>query len=121
MRNTEPKSADEVVIAYAKAASAHRRATEAGDHKKANKAYQVIATLCRTLRQMGPEAQRSLLVLLDHTDPGVRSWASAHALEFAPSDAERVLAALARSETGFISLDARMTLRHWREGKLQFP
>ena len=106
--------------AYAAAAIAHREATESGDSRKANRNSDRIAAAYRGLREMGPEAQSQLLPLLDHSDSGVRAWAGAHALEFAPEPGARALSSLAKQGdiTGF---GAEMTLREWKAGRLRFP
>jgi hypothetical protein len=110
-----------LVNRYSESAAAHGRATEAGDHKTANAAHEVLATVYRELRRRGVEAQRALLPLLEHNDIGVRGWAGAHALEFAPSEGESALTALAEVPRSLISFSAKMTLRQWREGTLRFP
>jgi hypothetical protein len=104
---------------YAEAAAAHGRATEGGDSKSANKAYDIIADVYRELREEG--ARDRLLPLLEHPDASVRCWAGAHALEFAPEDGERVLTDLAQGDRSTIGFDAKMTLSEWRAGKLTFP
>ena len=60
-----------LVKRYGEAAAAHGRATEAGDHKKANKAYEQVAAIYRELRRRGPNSQRALLPFLNDPDPGV--------------------------------------------------
>ena len=49
-----------------------------------------IAAVYRELRRRGPDDQGALLELLQHDDAGVRLWAAAHALEFAPERGEPV-------------------------------
>ena len=112
---------EQLVGRYAKAAMAHGRATEAGDHKKANRAYDELAAIYRELRRRGPDAQRALLPLLNDPEPGVCAWAASHALEFAPVEGEPVLRALESIPKSLVSFSAKMTLQQWREGKLQFP
>jgi len=72
----------------------------------------------RELRRRGSES--ALLVLLESKDEGVTAWAGAHALEFAPEQAEPVLAKLAESP-GLLGFGAQITLREWRAGRLTFP
>lgn len=121
MANIEEEPVKILVARYAAAAADHGRATENGDHKRANKAYKVIESVFRELRRRGPEALRQLGSLLDSPDAGVQCWAGAHALEFAPEDAERALSAVASGNSRLIGLSAEMTLKQWRAGKLHFP
>ena len=106
---------------YAEAAAAHGRATEAGDHKTANAAHEVLANAYRELRRRGIDAQRALLPLLEYQDLSVQAWAGAHALEFAPVEGERALTFIAEIPKSLVSFSAKMTLWQWREGKLRFP
>jgi hypothetical protein len=111
---------DELVATYAEAAAAHGRASAEGDHRTANAEQERLAAAYRELRSRGPEAQRALLALLDHPAPEVRSWAGAHALEFAPEQGEQTLAKLA-AEGGLPGFNAETTLETWRQGTLRFP
>lgn len=109
---------DDLVSAYADAAAAHLRATAAGDDDEANRRHDVVAAVYRELRRR--DERQALLPLLRDDDAGVRLWAGAHALEFAPADGEPVLERLA-AEDGFGAFDAEMTLETWRAGDLRFP
>ncbi len=108
---------DEVVRRYVDAAAAHHEATVTGDFRRGNPQHDIVAAAYRELRRRGDE--QVLLPLLEHPDPGVRSWAAAHALEFSPGEGERVLEALA-GEEGIEGFNAQMTLQTWREGTLEF-
>lgn len=112
------KPNDELVTYYSDAARAHGEATFVGNPKAANKAADIVAAIYRELRTR--RAQQFLVPLLYSNEPYVRNWAAAHALEFAPEQAEPVLEAFVGSR-GFLAIDARMTLKLWREGKLNFP
>ena len=105
---------------YSAAAVAHNEATVQGDHRTANKQHDIVATVYRELRARGPEAQRSLLGLLDHPSEAVRGWAAAHALEFAPEDGKPVLEAIAAG-AGIWAFTAGVTLEEWKKGVLRFP
>lgn len=111
---------EELLAAYVDASSAHGKATESGNHKVANKNYDVIAAVYGELRQRGLEERKRLLVLLDHKDPGVRCWAASHTLEFAPEESEAVLKALARIQGSLVGFSAEVTLDEWRNGNLKF-
>ncbi len=110
-----------LVNRYADSAAAHGRATEAGDHETANAAHEALARVYRELRRRGTEAQRTLLPLLEHDDPGVRVWAGAHALEFAPAQGERALTRIAEIPKSLVGFSAEVTLQEWRAGRLRFP
>ena len=109
-----------LAVAYREAASSHGRCSAEGDHTEANARAEVVADAYRELRRRGAEAQRHILQFLDDDDESVRSWAGAHALEFAPERGEAVLAALADGKS-LPAFNARMTLREWRAGRLSFP
>src|SRR5262245_61169894 len=96
MKKSNLRNADlmDLIAAYSDAARTQGHATETGDHKAGNKASDLLAAIYSELRNRGREAQRALLPLLNDDDPGVRLWSASHALEFSPSDAERVLKAL---------------------------
>ena len=121
MRDIEQESLESLVTRYTQAAISHGAAMDRGEHKRANRAAESIAAVYRELRRRGGDAQRHLLTLLDHSDPSVRSWAGAHALEFAPGDGERVLSQLCTGSNKVVAFNARMTLAEWRKGRLRFP
>jgi hypothetical protein len=105
---------------YVRAASAHGRATNGGDSDAANRAHDQVAQAYSEIRSRGSGVQDKLLPLLDDPDPGVRSWAGAHALEFSPKKGERALRKVA-GEDGLIAFSAEMTLETWKAGTLRFP
>jgi Domain of unknown function (DUF2019) len=113
-------SIDDIVAEYVEAAAKHHEATDAGTSRVTNRAHDRIASAYGELRRRGPDAQRSLLPLLDHENLGVRLWAAAHALEFAPAEGERTLLEL-EPLPGFTGFNAGMTLQVWRKGELRFP
>jgi hypothetical protein len=116
---TDP-SIDDLVAIYAEAAAAHARASGHGEHEVANRQHDILAATYRRLRERGSRAQTALLALLDHSDPGVRGWAGAHALEFSPEQGEATLSELV-TRGGLQGLNAEMTLETWRQGNLRFP
>jgi hypothetical protein len=109
-----------LVEAYRDAAKLHGEATEAGDHKSANKSADLVSEVYAELRKRGTNAQRALLPLLRDPISGVRLWSASHALEFSPEDAEATLKELACSAS-FLGLSAETTLKEWRAGRLHFP
>jgi hypothetical protein len=114
----EIAEADSRLERYVEAAEAHAEASASGDSGKANKAHNALAEIYRELRREGSEERLSLL--LRHPNPAVGAWSGAHALEFAPEEAKRVLEDLAKRED-LIGFNAQQTLAVWREGKLSFP
>jgi hypothetical protein len=109
-----------LIAAYRAAAFEHGAATDAGDHRKANRHHGVIAGIYRELRNRGGDACAALLPLLDDISPYVRLWTAAHALTFAPERWEPVLRRLAQAQ-GLVGFDAEMTLRELAAGTLSFP
>lgn len=105
---------------YASAASLHASSTISGDYRITNKQADIVADVYRELRSRGLECQRSLLNLLSHADKGVRGWAAAHALEFAPEDGLPVLESLS-TDPGILGHESQMVLEEWRKGTLKFP
>jgi hypothetical protein len=111
----------ELVESYRHAAESHTRSTETGDSDSANRAAYGLAVIYSELRRRGRDAQERLLPLLHDQSSGVRLWAGAHALEFAPSEGALVLESLAAKGAGILGLSAAMTLKEWCEGRLRFP
>jgi hypothetical protein len=110
-------STGDLIARYADAAKRHGAATVSGS-RPANEEADLIAAVYRELRRRNSED--ALLRLLESGDDGVRCWAAAHALEFAPEHGEPVLVRLADSP-GLLGFTAEMTLREWRRGRLRFP
>jgi hypothetical protein len=106
---------------YAEAAAMHQRASDAGEHKKANSAYHVLDAIVREIYARGPEARTDFLGLLDNNQPGVRVWAATHALWISPERAQAVLQELASQPSSLVAFDARHVLQEWRKGELQPP
>lgn len=110
-----------LVRTYREAAVAHGVATEAGNYRAANRHHAALAEVYRELRKRGDKARFELLPMLDDVNAHVRTWAAAHALEFAPEQGEAVLNRLASGGPSFVRLNAEMTLSEWRKGSLVFP
>jgi hypothetical protein len=119
-REARALSIASLLDAYAKAARNHGATTLSGDYETGNRNAAVIARIYRELRRRGPAAQSALLDLLRHEDAGVRGWAGAHAMDFAPRQAIPVLEKLA-GERNAIGFSAKMTLEVWEKGELRFP
>ena len=119
MNKAGMEGANGLVARYASAAALHGKATHHGDSDLANRSYEQLANIYRSLRERG-ERER-LIPLLEDADPAVRSWAASHALEFASERAVSVLTALAAGPPSPERLSAQMTLQEWRKGHLKFP
>jgi len=114
------RSDEALAAAYRGAASEYGRCSADEGHTEANRQAERLAAAYRELRRRGVESQRQILQLLGDEDESVRSWAGAHALEFASERGEAVLSTLADGST-VAAFNARMTLREWRAGRLSFP
>lgn len=99
-----------------------RSAAEAGrldiPSRRQNRAADRVAAVYRELRDR--DQREALLPLLGSDNPGVRGWAAAHALEFAPEKAISVLEA-SFADPFPHGFNAEMTLKEWRAGRLRFP
>jgi hypothetical protein len=114
-------STDMLLVAYVEAASGHGRATLASDPEAANRCAEEIAAIYREFRFRGGEAQERLLELIGHNDVGIRSWAAAHALEFASGKGIPALERIACSGPWPLNVTAQVTLDEWEKGELRFP
>ena len=114
--NLQQADVDALLKEYADAALLHRTASREGKHKSANQAYDRIAAVIRELTERGPRAKDELLRLLDDERIEVRGWAAAHALEFEPDRAARVLENIASGPPSLEELSAKMVLQQWRTG-----
>jgi hypothetical protein len=111
------QATDSLVTRYAEAASRHGEVTLAGTETRIEDADEIASVYAELRRRDGRSA---LLPLLDADEPGVRVWAAAHALEFAPDKGEVVLVQLSQRED-VIGFTAATTLDEWRAGRLWFP
>jgi hypothetical protein len=111
-------SIEELVQQYEQAAVAYGQALEAANSRAANRAADRISGAYSELRRRA--AATHLLPLLKSEDENIRSFAAAHALEFAPEQGEPVLLEFV-SRPGRISTSAEYALKAWREGTLRFP
>lgn len=123
MKKIDFKEADlqTLVREYREASVVAGKASFDGDYKTANRNAETVINICRELRRRGREAQNFILPLLNDEDLNVRTMAAAHALEFAPEQAEPVLLELTNLGPGLHRLEAKIALEQWRNGTLEFP
>ena len=113
-------STNELVHLFAESAMSRKAAMDALKPKVGNKHFDMMTNIYVEIKSRGPAAQRSMLPLLNHTDPEVRCNAAALIMEFAPSQAEPVLRSLAQLD-GFVGYEAEVVLEMWEQGELEFP
>lgn len=107
---------DQLVEKYRELSARHGHSVEAGNHKAANRDFDMIVAINKEFRMRGIEAYRQLLSLLNDREPGTRCWAATDVLAFAPQEGERVLAELAGMPKSLVGLTAEMTLQQWKAG-----
>lgn len=105
---------EELLEAYASAASSHGSSTILGNYRVTNRQAGILIGLYSELCSRGADSQRSLLKLLNHPDMAVRRCAATHALDFAPLDALPVLQSIAHGN-GIQATVAQMVLDAWRQ------
>jgi len=101
---------------FEKAAIAHEEATEAGNHRAANKSYDVIVKVIRILREQGE--MLALMSFLNHSSDGVMVWAATYLLSLREEEAVRTLERIAVGG-GLRAFAAEIVLREWRKGTLR--
>jgi hypothetical protein len=106
---------------YATMALHHGKASRDGDHKRANMAYEDLASIVRIVRARDAGAAEALGQLLRDERLDVRVWAATHMLEFDSPAAESTLREIAQGPASLNQLDAKMVLREWESGRLRFP
>lgn len=109
-------STERLVEEFGTLSAGHGRDIEGAKPKAANRKYDVLVEIRRELRARGIGAQRQLLKLMDSPEPGTRYWVATYALEFAPSEAEQVLADLAKLPKSFVGFTAELALEQWKAG-----
>lgn len=90
------------------------------DHRRANSAFERSTQALAVLRQ-SPDRGRAFLSLhTQNVNEHVRLAAATYLLPLDESLAINVLESLA-TRPPFVGINARMTLREWRAGRLQLP
>jgi hypothetical protein len=113
------KPAEELLSDYAATAKKHMEASNSGNYRVANRAYDRLVKLRRELMDRGASGRSALLSLLGHVDPEVRVWAAADCLPVDTTKAEQVLSDLVHC-SGIVALTAETTLDEWKAGRLTF-
>lgn len=93
-------------------------ATESGDYKKGNKAFERIIQILKYLKGLGK--MNELEALLSDSNVGVRMFAAYGLLSTFPKIAVPVLKEISQRED-IHSLTAKATLEHWEQGTLIYP
>jgi Domain of unknown function (DUF2019) len=110
-----------LVEEFRKLSAEHRHALEAANARAANRRFDALVAIIQELHSRGPEALRQLLKLLTDPEPSTRYWTATAVLDFAPSEAERVLEELSRTQRNALGLSAERMLEQWREGTFNPP
>lgn len=110
---------ESLVATYAAEAEEHGRATEVGDHKRANVAHDGLIRALHALDMVNP-GRSALVQLLEHANPYVRGWTATHLLRTHTERAVAILEQLADG-SGLAALDASVVLQQWRTGRLSIP
>jgi hypothetical protein len=110
------ETVDELLKRYREAAIGHGSPNPV----EANEWHDRLHACYKVLRQT--EAGRQAIgSLMDDGDPGVRSWAAAHSLQWFPERARSVLEALCSSDAPWqVAFSAEMTLKEYDNGRLTF-
>jgi len=107
----------EALAVFESNAKVHTYATENGNYKEANRAYDRIKEAVAFLDEQGGRTE--LLSLIDSDDVGTRMWAAAHLLPTKFQDEGLRILDIIGMGSGITSSDARTTLQEWRRGNLR--
>ena len=100
------------------AAAAQVAATERGDYKKGNNAFDRIIQILKYLKELGK--MNELEALLSDSNVGVRMLAAYGLLPTTPKIAVPVLKEISQRED-IHSLTAKATLEQWEQNTLMYP
>jgi hypothetical protein len=123
MRKSQLKTAstEQLVEELRKLSAEHGHALEAANARVANRRFDTLVAIIQELRSRDPEAQPQLLQLLADPEPSTRSWTATAVVDFAPSQAEKVLEELSRTQRNVLGFSADRLLEQWREGTFNPP
>ena len=100
------------------ASTAQVAATECGDYKKGNNAFDRVIHILKYLKGLGK--MNELEALLSDSNVGVRMFAAYGLLPTSPKIAVPVLKEISQRED-IHSLTAKMTLEQWKQNTLMYP
>ena len=109
---------EELVNSFIKNTTLEDEFTDQGDHKKVNETYWKIIKIIKAINDIDPKFD-SLEHLLKHKNDSVKTWTAAIMLFTEKKDkAAKFLKKLGKKK-GFVALDAMMTLKEWKAGRLK--
>lgn len=108
----------EALTAFRMAAAAQVAATEYGDYKKGNNAFDRIIKIFKYLKELGK--MNELEALLSDSNVGVRMFAAYGLLPTSPKIAVPILKEISQRED-IHSLTAKATLEQWEQDTLIYP
>lgn len=123
MSTIDSNNRNNIIQKYITACKAHGIASQAGKYKIANKEYSILLEIYKELEKNISIAEEIFKELLENKDIHVKIWASSHSLvlKIEKDKAEKNLIEISKMQgIGTLRLDAEMTLKQWREGKLKF-
>lgn len=107
---------NEFIETFIQEAKKHGEAINHGEHKTANKVHKKIHTLYKFA--LANKIEITFLDLMDNEDENVQLWAAVCSLKYSKLLAEKKLQDLSNLST-IVSLTATLTLKLWKEGKLE--
>ena len=107
---------DALINDYVDTAIKNGAAIEESDSKRANREARRLARIKKKLDRKNELVQGSLLNLLNHVNPWVRSVAAFDCLEFAEAEALETIKQVARLP-GFVGVGAEWFLRRREKGR----
>lgn len=108
----------EALTDFRLAAATQVVATESGDYKKGNNAFDRIIQILKYLKGLGKTNE--LEALLSDSNVGVKMFAAYGLLSTSPKIAVPVLKEISQRED-IHSLTAKMTLEQWEQNTLMYP
>lgn len=106
----------EVIDNYRQSIIRYYQATNEGNSRKVNKAYDKIIECYGEIKKQDLIAQLEPLIYDEFI--GVRLYASTHILPYNEGKAKKQLSELMNSDN-LVSLEAKYTIREWDEGNLR--
>jgi hypothetical protein len=102
-----------------KAAVELERARNAYDHKRGNEAFDRLMRAAKQIRLAHHDGGKSFFTsLLTHDMPHVVKAAASNLIPLDPQLARKTYEKLAKGPPGEVRLDAEMTLKEWKAGRL---